>query len=549
MPVTYRRMSANYRYNRKAIFPALYDLPEWAHPQVSYHMPDWQLLRDARDGERAVKDAATLYMPKPAAMEADEYVGFVARAPYYNFTDRTVTAMVGRLYRKAPFLEGVDEDLLSTMTLDGKGLDDLQVTIADNIIHMGRVGIVLDLPEDVTTRPEPYVALYAAENIVDWRYGKVRRMVNGRMVERRELVSVIVREYVDARDVIGTQTIEVSRAIYRRLWLNDGVYTIDVYRNDKGDVVDLSELNRVQRIVPEIRGQALDYVPFIIMGAGGGNALDVTPSPILAIAQLNIAHWRSYAALEQGLYYTGFPMYWCDDDSGDWQAVIAPDRVWRLRKGSSAGILEFNGQGLKFLENALAAKEAQAATLGGRMIGVQTASVSESDNTVMMKDRNEISTLLRIATELDWGMTQLLRWFMSWREPMTPAQLAGVKYATNRDFVFDGVGAREFRAIHAMYKDGVIPVEVLYDYFRRFDVISDSFTLSEFIEMLGRSESFPGQPDVEARLEGYPDRQSQLDEQEAARERAAAARLAERQRQQGNEDENSPGDQNDGPNN
>src|SRR5690606_29356820 len=78
---------------------------------------------------------------------------------------------------------------------------------------------------------------------------------------------------------------------------------------------------------------------------------------------------------------------------------------------------------------------------------------------------------------------------------------------------------REFRAIHAMYSDGILPIEVVHDYLRRAEVIPDWLSIEELKKLLTSTNSFPMQPDAEARKRGYPNRQSEIDDENADADR------------------------------
>jgi hypothetical protein len=181
---------------------------------------------------------------------------------------------------------------------------------------------------------------------------------------------------------------------------------------------------------------------------------------------------------------------------------------------------------LKFLENALDRKEQHAASLGGRMIGIRTSAVSESDNAVRMKELNEHSTLLNVSKALDAGFTHLVQWWARWAGA-SEDEAKGIDIEFNKDFVFDGIGSREFRAVHAMYKDGILPIEVVYEYLKKALVIPDWMDEKEFKKLLDKMESFPNQPDAEARFEGYPNMQSMIDDKNADKDREDATKARE----------------------
>lgn len=509
---------------REQVSPELLGLPPWVHPSVAYYYTDWLLLRDAAEGEKAVKEGTTTYLPQSEGMDNDEYLAYLDRANYYNFTGRTIGAMNGTLFRRRPVLSGVPErfnERLKNVSVDNQSLFDYFGTVGKELIHMGRVGVLLDLSAESTTQPEPYFTTYKAEHILDWEMAKIK----GRNV----LIYVVLRE---TEQRTSRTSLSLSggaerslRVKYRTLNLDlAGKYYQVVYANPDGKSdAELKPEHAGPAIYPVRAGNMLDFIPFEVFGPEK-NTPEIVKSPMLDIAHTNISHFRSSAELEQGLFFTGFPVYYAEIGQGaeggaDYE--LAPNRVWETPTGTKPGLLEFNGHGLKFLENALDRKEQQAAALGGRMIGIRTAAVSESDNAVRMKELNEHAALLGIAKALDAGGTRLLQWWLRWAGA-TEEEAKGAEIEFNKDFVFDGIGSREFRAVHAMYKDGILPIEVVYDYLKKALVIPDWMGVDEFKKLLDKMESFPNQPDAEARMEGYPDKQSQIDDENAEKDREDA---------------------------
>jgi hypothetical protein len=146
------------------------------------------------------------------------------------------------------------------------------------------------------------------------------------------------------------------------------------------------------------------------------------------------------------------------------------------------------------------------------MIGVLTQSTTESADALKMKDRNEQSILLDVSQMLDFGFTRVVKWWAFMRG-VAKDDMTDLEIVFNKDFLLDTAGSREFRAIHAMYKDGLLPVQVLYDYLSAHEVIPDDMEFEEFKKFISDEGNFPNQPDAEARAEGYPNMQSKLDDE------------------------------------
>jgi hypothetical protein len=155
---------------------------------------------------------------------------------------------------------------------------------------------------------------------------------------------------------------------------------------------------------------------------------------------------------------------------------------------------------------------------------------AESDNQLKLAERNEQAVLLNITRSIDAGMTQVLRWWCAF-QGVSEADQAKIWVYYNKDFLFDLAGAREFRAIQAMYNDGILPIEVLYDYFRKASVVPDWMSLEEFTDLLNKSGSFPNNADIMAQKEGFANAQAQLTTQENEKDRKLELELADKQQQ------------------
>jgi hypothetical protein len=516
----------------------LYDFPAtttihttFVHPEYQYWMFWWQLMRDSLVGEVEIKRKNERYLPKMKDMTPEEYEAYLSRAVFFNMTQRTLTGLQGTLFNRNPVIEGLPEDLdTSNISKDGQTLDQFVKTAAREVISMGRYGVLLDMDE-AGKRP-PYMAGYITENITDWTIEEI----DGRFM----VTEVILRELRLARPILNpisltpagqkppktkkqdartfSQDTTVTRAArrwlasYRVLRLepsdpndptSERIYRQYYHTSDHGDASP--EGTPYTKYTPTWRGQPFKFIPFMFLGPYD-NTPDVDKSPILDIALLNHSHYQSYAQLEHGRFYTALPVYYVPVEEGDENAsyTVGPSVVWEVGKGTKPGIIEYNGSGLKYLENACNSKEDQIAALGGRLVGVERVSAGESNNMLKMKEQNETALLLNIANVLDVSFTSLLRWWAYWQDvPQDKAN--AIQFGTNKDFLLNPTGAREFRAIQMMYEAGVIPIAVLHDYLRRAEVVPDWMSLDQFTKLLTEATSFPNMADVQARQRGAPD--------------------------------------------
>jgi hypothetical protein len=546
------------------------------HPEYEYWRPEWTKIRDAVAGEREIKRKAAIYLRPMRGSDNDQYAEYLDRAVFYNMSGQTQAGMVGQMFRRPPTIrnlptpggivarsaDGTQEIIspasnkfsvqLSRFAKDGTSHQGFAKTCAMEQIAMGRFGALVDVATTASGDPQSYVVGYATENIVDWTVEDVDGFYIPTRILLREFERVddhatpsqnnpwIGREGNDttgagsvrsagrARDkavqaradaVVRPTRFTSSytyRTIYRELvleFLPDGsrVYKQYVYVEDPlGQARDV--------FTPSVRGVPLPFIPFVFFGAQS-NAADCEKPPLLDIVDLNLKHYRTYAELEHGRFYTALPTFYApgnaDNDAAEYH--IGPGNVWEVPSGETPGILEFKGEGLKTLERALNEKEQQIAAIGGRLMPGMSKSTSESDNQSHLREANEQSLLLNIVSALEDGMTMLVRFWLMFRD-LPLRQTETLRYELDTTFLTTALDARSLRAIQQLYTGGLLPIEALYEVFVRNALIPGTMTLEDFTKKMDDPNSFIGQPDAMAMRRGYASRAQELDQTRAARE-------------------------------
>lgn len=473
------------------------------HPDYTYWSQHWEMIRDAEIGEVEVKRKRAKYLPKMPTHDSAQYDAYLRRAVFFNMTARTLNALYGTVFRRNPNVTGLTPALREKskhITKEGMSLHLLAKTTVKEVLAVGRYGMLVDANPDGTG--DAYVACYSAENILDWEMAEI----NGRW----QLARVTLRELYYDRD--GHWAPYDFKSRFRILMLSEIegriVYEQFIYEDiDSFNIPDLDQLPS-NVVTPTVRGETLDYIPFVCVGPFT-NYPDVQKPPMLDIVTLNFAHYYSYAQLEHGRFYTASPTFWVQDGSGNSQNeyTVGPDTVWILDTDERAGIMEFNGGGLRYLESALSQKEGQIASIGGRMMPGTSRGAAESDNSLMMQEKNEQTLLLNISDTADEALTQILHWWADWNNASKTA-INKISFELNRDFLIKDAGAREFRAVHQMYADGVLPAKVVFDYLKRFEVIPEWMEEEEYLKLIQDEDQFPNMVDVLARMKDFPDAKS-----------------------------------------
>lgn len=469
----------------------------------------WQSIRHAMIGEVEVKRHGRMYLPQPDGMDEEQYSAYLDRAVFYNMVYRTVTGLTGSIFRRDPRYLNFGPRLLETVnriSKDGLSLNIFSKVVAQEMLSVGRYGILVDKSTNEGPNVRPYLAGYTCENILDWSTIEIDGRDEFDYILLREFDTdrrLFILEGNEAKPNSNYGELYFNYRVLRLTWdpdLERHVYQQEFY-STPGEDADLSSSPEIY--TPLVFGVPMDRIPFRFFNATT-NLPDVEKPPILDILTLNMSHYKTYAQLEHGRFYTANPVYYVTGGQEDDQYHIGPSVVWEIGSQEKAGIIEFNGQGLKSLETALETKETQVASLGGRLIG-DSNTAGQSDNQVKLKDRNEQSLLLNVTTVLNENFTFLLGVLSQW---MNERPADDLEFRTNQDFLLDQAAAREFRAITMMYQAGILPIEVIYEYFLKADVIPEYVTKENFMAMLEDQAQFPNNPDFAARQEGFTNAQA-----------------------------------------
>jgi hypothetical protein len=458
------------------------------HPERDAMAPKWGRMRDVIAGQDAVHLAGATYLPKLQEQTNAEFSAYVLRTPWFGATSRTIDALHGLMFRKPPSIEypAAMQEVVDDITMSGQSLEAFTSAVAREDLNVGRAGVLVDFPS-VPAQPQnvgqarssgqrPFATLYKAESILFWRTGRIANKLALTEVRLSETVYEPEDEFSDAE---STQI--------RRLLLDpeSGVYVQQIWRQTS-DAWTLSE-----QIVPQMNGQPMRFIPFVIVGPEHVGA-DVSQPPLIDMADLNLSHYRSSADLEHGAHLTGLPMLFLagvqlgENESvyvGSQKAVVSSDPQ------SDGKWIEFTGQGLGALETRCEKKEAQMAALGARMLAPEKKT-AEAQGTVEMRVGHETSMLADIAHVISQAMTQAMEWLRDWSGASGP-----VSINVNTDYTVTMLSAQEVTALVAAWQMGAISKNTLFWNLQQGEVIEDGVTFEEEEAKIGdEAPSLMGQP-------------------------------------------------------
>lgn len=434
-------------------------------------------MRDVVAGNDAIHQAGKLYLPPLTDQSKEEYETYKNRAVFFNATARVVDAMEGAIFRKPPTLEVVSiQDIADNITLTGKDLISFAQDVVKEELTLTRCGVLVDFPSIDTSNmtalqakalgARPYAALYKAEDIISWRVINV----GGNTM----LGQVVLREFEevqDAADEFSCTLVEVNRVLD---FDDTGAYRQRVYKSMPGPKGKGTVMTLVSTISPRMNGKPMDFIPFVFFGARG-NGPEIDEPVLNDLAVVNLAHYRNTADYEHGLHYTGLPTaFVAGVGDTDAEFKIGSGIAWTFTDPQAkAGYLEFTGQGLTAMENALKAKEEQMAALGARMLAPDKKDAEAAD-TIANKRQGEISVLAALANTVSRGLTLVLQYMARWQGVSDK-----VSIKLNTDFNVVRMGADDIMALMQAVMSNQISSQTFYEALVRGEVVTGDRTYEE----------------------------------------------------------------------
>jgi len=444
------------------------------HPEYSKYIKVWAAIEAACEGSRAIKAGKTDYLPKPNADVdgfADDalissndmrYKQYIARAVYTNFTGRTLSGLKGAAFREEPeaLLPLGLEYLLENATGDGLPLEQVAKDIVAEVLKKGRAGILVDYPsvdsglslEQVTAlNLAANICLYSAESIVNWKTSNI----NG----RNTLTLLVLKESYNAAD---DEFEHAAKDQYRVLRLDEIGYSQQLYREE----VPVTEL-----LYPrQPNGSTFDAIPFGFVGSTNNDATIDVP-PLEAIAEVNIAHYRNSADVEENSFIHGQLTLGVTSDlsAEQWKEMNPAGIVVGARAGhflgSTGSFHSVQANASSLTKELMKDKEQQLVMLGAQLIVDRNS--NQTAKAAQLQHASEHSVLGDVVNNVSEAIEQAIKWcglFMG---------VAGdVEFDINTQFFDEGVDPQMIIQAIAMYDRELITSGDVQDYGRKAGIIA-----------------------------------------------------------------------------
>ena len=471
---------------------------EFQHPEYKKYAPRWKKARDVIDGEDTLKSIGNreTYIPRLSGhintkQGNDDYASFVEYAEFYNATGRSVEAYRGLLNRKLPQIKVPNEakDLINSFTIKGESMHTFIEQLEVETTITNRVGLLIDHPyidpdkklskhDAKNMNLSPYGALYPAEAIINWEEKRINNRIMTNLVVLRE------EEYVR----VATFLPEI-KTTYRVLELDlNGFYrqvVIEPEAVSSGLDKQIVTRNVVKSVVyPTWNGEMMNFIPFYPITAQG-ITWELTKSVIADLVNVNIAHFRNTAFHEKAIAWTASPTAVFSGLPDDTQSVaIGSTQAVIIAPGGTAKYLEYEGDGLSSIKEALDKKEQQMAILGAKILANEIKGV-ESGEAALIHRAGEQGILADIATTIGGAMEKAIRIICDWR--VIRYKDNDIVVDINKDYTPAIIDANTVIALGQEVNAGRLSYESYIGAMQRGEIIPPTRTAKEEIRLINKT--------------------------------------------------------------
>lgn len=429
------------------------------HPDFVAIEDIYTRMRDCYNGEDAVKKRGEKYLPRLADDDEAEYNSYKLRANFFPALPRTVDGLVGGVFRVDPVYTFPVKEWVEDVTLTGVDIKQFAKLLTTECCLQGKAGILVDYDEELQ---RPFLIPYAAEAIINWTEDSVVLL---EQVVVNSADDPFVQQYVNRYRHI-TKTVDGAQVdTYETTWgsneLNPGFTT--TYIKD-----------------PSGKGE----FPFIKFHPVDDPWSKSRP-PLLGLANVNLSCYRNSADLENGRHITSLPTPYISDDAV--KQDLKNDPSLKLKLGSknafilsdrgSCGFMEYQGQGLGALENAIEEKKSEMAALGAMAILNQRKMV-ESSETARIHASGQTSILANVVTGTEQGVRKALKIMAALGNRSTEPT-----FEMNRDFVETALDPTQLTALVQTWQVGGITHEVLAWNLKKSSMIPPEMSVDDVVKM------------------------------------------------------------------
>jgi Domain of unknown function (DUF4055) len=447
-------------------------------------LDQYALIYDALEGEMAIKEAASAYLPqpedKPTASSLLRYEKYIKRAVFYNATRRTLLAMSGQVFSVSPKIEipTLMDSFVKNCNGENVSLELLSKKIVEIALAYSRCGIFVDFPFQESDSSvaqlkngeiKPIFRIYSPMNI--WNWQTVQKGAD------RVLSLLVLAEVFDNFKDGEFSSSEAQRL--RVLRLTENGCTVEIFESNskalnssktnfnsifsKSNAKSFTSVGVFQ--LKDSTGSPLTEIPFRFIG-GENNNFDVDSPIFYDLASLNLAHYRNSADYEEACFVLGQPTPVFTGLTKDWVTEVMGGEA---KFGSRGGVLlpiNATAQLLQAAENtmikeAMETKERQMAALGARLVEQRTVQRTAFETKV--ETSSQSSTLINVANNVSESIEKCLKIAYSYLASDEPK----IEFKLNTDYDISKLSHEERQRVLAEWQAGALSFTEMREVLRR----------------------------------------------------------------------------------
>lgn len=385
------------------------------HPKYAEFEKDWELIRDNLGGEPKIKSRNTEYLPKTKGMidaERDNpdncrvYEAYKKRAQFPEWLKdalRSMTGLVSTLRDKQELelVHGVLKPLEEQATDDGFDLFELFLRFVNLGTAFGRYGGLADFDD----KGNPYIAIYDAFSIINWKVGNVGG--------RRDLNLVVLEEQHVKAD--ADEFSHETETVYRVLDLDEqGFYRVRLIKDDT--VID--------EVYPTMGSKKVSFIPFVF-GGSINNSHELNPIPLLTMARSAVKYYQLSADYFQSLHMASHPQPYIigaeakREVQPDGSVISVPpikytgaSAIWFLdSQVKQVSYLEYQGKGISDNREEMERQKSASSEAGAKVID---AGGVESGEARKARQEDQHATLHTIVQSASNAVEQIIKYLAEW---------------------------------------------------------------------------------------------------------------------------------------
>lgn len=447
------------------------------HLLFQSHLDDCIKMRTVFEGDKAIKKNAEIYVPKNKGVDKADYDAIIQRSVFENFTEATAKGISGLIFAKEPniSLPTSLELLKENIDMDDNTIVDLSQNIVNELMEVGRCGLLIDVPNiDTTgmTKPQTdalniraFTKLYKSETIINWRYESVNSV--------NKLTLLVLHEVYE--DWTDDFTAEYKNR-YRVYKLINNICNVAVYEEKDKTFIATMEFKPVIA-----NRKTINYIPFIPLTYKDISIIPVKP-PLMDIANINLNYYGVAVERRNVIHFVGNPFFMgkginTRDDKGNALTITLGSSIAQIFQEPNADmkIVETQGTGLAFNESYLNDCKSTMAALGARLL-VPEANAQISENTMQMKTAGYRATIMQIANTASRAITQALKIIAEWEGQNHDE----AKLELNTDYNLSEMDAQTITALVQAWQTGAIRQEDMFKKLQKGEIIESQINFEDY---------------------------------------------------------------------